>query len=136
MIFLYILTPVNLCTLRTIYNYCNTYTPFNARFFSPCLSTSPSTETISSYIFCWISGLRARLQARNDREAAVVSYPAKKNSKQLAIISFEVKPVNNSENYAYKCNCRIKKKGEGAVKYLKYEINKEVKIKTQKLSYI
>lgn len=28
------------------------------------------------------------------------------------------------------------KKGGGAVKYLKYEINKEVKIKPQKLSYI
>lgn len=30
----------------------------------------------------------------------------------------------------------LKKGGGGAVKYLKYEINKEVKIKTQKLSYI
>lgn len=30
----------------------------------------------------------------------------------------------------------LKKKGGGAVKCLKYEINKEVKIKTQKLSYI
>lgn len=32
----------------------------------------------------------------------------------------------------------LKKRGRGggAVKYLKYEINKEVKIKTQKLSYI